>query len=124
MDNAEIETLNKWLKILSDPTRLHLLEKIIQGVRCNCELGADLFLAPNLISHHLAILKEAGLISSEHDINDARWIHYSVNTATMDEVKNLLGEFFSSDRIQVERTSCRPVKKNKANALAGVATNE
>jgi len=55
----------QWLKIICEPNRLMLLEKIIEGIHCNCELGQALQIAPNLISHHLSVLREAGLISAE-----------------------------------------------------------
>ena len=46
----------------------HLL---MEGVQCNCELGDGLQMAPNLISHHLRVLREAGLVDVERDIQDA-----------------------------------------------------
>jgi len=53
----ELTTFSRWLKVICEPNRLLLLEKIIEGVQCNCELGDALQMAPNLISHHLSVLR-------------------------------------------------------------------
>lgn len=124
MDTDEIKALNKWLKILADPTRLHLLDRIIDGVGCNCVLGSDLNLAPNLISHHLSVLRDAGLITAERDPEDARWIHYKVISSKMEDVRNAIAEFLSTNRIQEERPACGPSKQLKLKSSEGVIANE
>lgn len=106
--NDELATFNRWLKVICEPNRLLLLEKIIEGVQCNCELGDALQMAPNLISHHLSVLKEAGLIEAEHDPIDSRWIYYSINPKAMEELGSLFGDFFDKSRIQPRRLTCGP----------------
>jgi ArsR family transcriptional regulator, arsenate/arsenite/antimonite-responsive transcriptional repressor len=59
---TKISEMASLLKILSEPNRLRILEKIMEGVQCNCELGSALQMAPNLISHHLSVLRDAGVI--------------------------------------------------------------
>lgn len=98
----------QWLKIICEPNRLLLLEKIIEGIQCNCELGQALQIAPNLISHHLSVLREAGLITAERDPDDNRWIYYSINPKAMEEIGSLLGDFFDPSRIQPRRLTCGP----------------
>lgn len=104
----ELINLSRWFKVMGEPNRLLLLEKIIEGVQCNCELGFNLQMAPNLISHHLAVLKEAGLIEAERDLVDARWVYYSINPVAMKELGSLFGKFFDANRIQPRRLSCGP----------------
>lgn len=61
------ERLAARLKALGDPTRLHLLDVIVQQAQplCVCDL-TDLFeLSQPTISHHLRLLREAGLIETE-----------------------------------------------------------
>jgi ArsR family transcriptional regulator, arsenate/arsenite/antimonite-responsive transcriptional repressor len=48
---------------LADPARLAILERLGADVRCVCELKDELGLAPNLLSYHLRILREAGLVA-------------------------------------------------------------
>lgn len=47
---------------LGDPARIAILEQLRCGTRCACEMG-DLGMAPNLLSYHLRILREAGLVT-------------------------------------------------------------
>ncbi len=106
--NEKIADFTRWLKVICEPNRLLLLEKIIEGVQCNCELGGALQMAPNLISHHLSVLREAGLIEAERDPVDARWVYYSINPKAMEELRSLFGDFFDTSRIQPRRLSCGP----------------
>ena len=104
----QLTDLARWLKVLAEPNRLLLLEQIIEGVQCNCELGNALQMAPNLISHHLSVLREAGLVNVERDPNDARWVYYSVNLKVLEEFKQALDAFFDPDRVQPRRILCGP----------------
>lgn len=106
--NEQLIDFARWLKVICEPNRLLLLEKIIEGVQCNCELGDALQIAPNLISHHLGVLREAGLVDVERDPIDARWVYYSVNLQAMQELRQIFGAFFDPERIQPRRLSCGP----------------
>ncbi|MGV8049068.1 MAG: ArsR/SmtB family transcription factor [Anaerolineaceae bacterium] len=106
--NEQIADLGRWLKVIGEPNRLLLLEKIIQGIQCNCELGDALQMAPNLISHHLTVLREAGLIETERDPIDSRWVYYSVNPQAMEELRSLFGGFFDANRVQPRKLTCGP----------------
>ena len=63
------------LKALADPYRLQILEMLSPAVRCNCHLQDELDIAPNLLSYHLRVLREAGLIEGA---KRGRWIDYSL----------------------------------------------
>lgn len=106
--SEQISDLARKLKVICEPNRLLLLEKIIEGVQCNCELGDALQIAPNLISHHLSVLREAGLVNVERDISDSRWVYYSINQAALEELNTVLGSFFNQERIQPRRSTCGP----------------
>ena len=86
------------LKILADTNRLRILDTLLAGTQCNCDLGDRLNMAPNLISHHLGILKRSGLVHAEKDAEDARWIHYSVDRQALDELKMSLCGFLDAER--------------------------
>lgn len=96
------------LKVLSDPRRLEILDLLIDGVQCNCEIGDHLDMAPNLISHHISVLRKAGIVRAERDPIDARWIYYSVNETALAELASLFGAFFDPARIQPRRPDCGP----------------
>ena len=107
----KVETLSELsslLKIISEPNRLRILESIFQGVQCNCELGSELDIAPNLISHHISVLRDAGIIETERDPHDARWIYYSINAQKLEEFRALLNDFFDPNRIQPRQRTCGP----------------
>lgn len=101
-------SLARQLKVLAEPNRLRIVNLLMQGVQCNCELGDALGMAPNLISHHLRILREMGLVDVERDAVDARWVYYSINRATLAELAQTFGAFFDPARIQERSPVCGP----------------
>jgi ArsR family transcriptional regulator len=74
-DTISLEQRVELFKALADPNRLEILAILGRTVRCNCHLQDLLDLAPNLLSYHLKILREAGLIVGERR---GRWIDYSI----------------------------------------------
>ena len=104
VNDAELGEFTKQLKAICEPNRLLLLKKIIEGVQCNAELCEALQLAPNLVSHHLGILREAGLVDIEHDPADARWVYYTINIQAVENLKRNFGEFFDTRKIQPRRS--------------------
>ena len=78
-NETEIAEITAVLKALSDPNRLRIFAELMQGDSCNGELKDKLNLSSNLLSHHLRILNEAGLVNTERDRLDGRWIYYSVD---------------------------------------------
>ena len=105
---TDLNRLENWLRVLADPRRLLILDLIIQGVQCNCELGEALKMAPNMISHHLKALRAAGLVNVERDVVDARWVYYSVNKEALELLNAALGAFFNPARIRPRRLTCGP----------------
>lgn len=105
---TNLQTLANRLKILAEPKRLLILHLLMEGVQCNCELGDALQMAPNLISHHLRILREAGFVKVERDAFDARWVYYSLNQETLAELGETFGLFFDPARIKPRRLTCGP----------------
>ena len=96
------------LKVLADPTRLAILNLLMEGVQCNCYLGDRLGLTMNLISHHLKVLREAGLVNVERDPLDARWMYYSVNQEKAIELREQVSAFLDPRRIQPRLPTCGP----------------
>jgi ArsR family transcriptional regulator len=108
---TNLHSLADRLKVLAEPKRLLILHLLMEGVQCNCELGDALKLPPNLISHHLRMLREAGLINVERDAVDARWMYYSINSAALDELNETFGVFFDTTRIKPRLATCGPQNK-------------
>ena len=105
---TNLEILAERLRVLGEPKRALLFHLLMEGVQCNCELSDALDMPPNLISHHLRVLREAGLIDVERDPIDARWLYYSVNREALDGLNLAFGAFFTPERIKPRRLTCGP----------------
>ena len=53
------------LRALADPVRLAVVDELAREGACACDLRAQLKLSAPLLSHHLKVLREAGLIHCE-----------------------------------------------------------
>ena len=62
-------------RALGDETRLRILEHLVAGERSVSDLIVLVDVGQSLMSHHLRILREAGLVI---DRRDGRWIHYAI----------------------------------------------
>ncbi len=96
------------LKALSDPRRLKVFDMLMQGVQCNCEIAAQLGLSLSLVSHHLRILRQAGLVQRERDADDARWIYYSVDRQALTQLDQEMRHLLDVNRIQRRVPWCGP----------------
>jgi ArsR family transcriptional regulator len=71
----QAEQLSEDLQILAHPVRLQLLEILSrnEGRVCVCDLEAALPVKQPTVSHHLRLLREAGLIDCERQ---GLWVYY------------------------------------------------
>jgi ArsR family transcriptional regulator, arsenate/arsenite/antimonite-responsive transcriptional repressor len=110
---GELQQLAEQLKVVAEPNRLRILQTLMEGFQCNCELGDMLEMPPNLISHHLRVLRQAGLVEMERDQQDARWVYYSINIAAMQQLSAAFGAFFDAECVQPRRNTCGPNSAGK-----------
>ena len=96
---VDLNQLANWLKVLAEPNRLLIFHFLMEGVQCNCELGSGLQIAPNLISHHLRVLREAGLVDVERDSLDGRWMYYSINRKALEAINFAWGTFLTHSEL-------------------------
>lgn len=75
LDEAQAADVAKAFKALGDPVRLRLLSLITsaQGEICVCDLTGGFEVSGPTISHHLKILREAGLVDCERR---GTWVYY------------------------------------------------
>jgi ArsR family transcriptional regulator len=73
---------------LSDATRLAIIQCLMSGEHCVCELTNDLDAAQSRLSFHLRTLKDAGLVD---DRREGRWVYYALNRETLEELEGILG---------------------------------
>lgn len=83
------------MKALADPTRLTMVAALwkAESPVCICDFTADLELSQPTISHHMAKLKEAGLVESE---KDGIWIYYRLRHDLQPETRRLLSQLIAS----------------------------
>jgi len=75
-------------KALGDPVRLRLLSMIASTAEiCVCELTEAFDLSGATISHHLRVLREAGLVDCERR---GTWVYYWLRPAVLNQLGNLL----------------------------------
>ena len=70
-------------KALSDPTRREILRLLRDGAKTAGEIGGHFDMTGATISHHLSVLREAGLIS---DDRRGKYIYYELNLSVLDEI--------------------------------------
>lgn len=105
---ASLAALAAPLRLLADPTRLRILECLMGGVQCNCNLKEALGLPMNLISHHLKVLKESGLVRAERDPADSRWVYYEIEAKALDSLRRALWAALDPRRVRPRTTDCGP----------------
>ena len=76
LSNAEAEDLASVFRVLADPARLRLLSMIAAaGESCACDLVEPVGRSQPTVSHHLAALTEAGLLTRE---KRGRWVWFQI----------------------------------------------
>jgi ArsR family transcriptional regulator len=85
---ADHAAMARRFRALADEKRLQIVELLLEGERCVCELVAALQVAQPLLSFHLKTLKQAGLVL---DRRAGRWVHYRLNPRVFGEMGALLG---------------------------------
>ena len=75
--------VNIVFKALNDATRREILELLKDRDMTAGEIAEQFNISKPSISHHLDLLKQAGLVIAN---KDGQFIHYSINTTVMDEM--------------------------------------
>jgi DNA-binding transcriptional ArsR family regulator len=84
----------KVFNALSDPIRLEIIEFLRDGEKCVCEITPHLKLAQPLVSRHLKILKNAGLVKRR---KKGTWHMYSLTSPEVcDVIDNLTPELLDT----------------------------
>lgn len=79
------------LKALSDPVRLRLLSVVAShsgGEACVCDISVGITVGQPTVSHHLKVLRAAGLLDSERR---GSWVYYRVIPQVLQQLSTLLG---------------------------------
>lgn len=90
LDESAAEEMAPLLSALGDPVRLRIISMLAaapDGSACGCDLETPLGLSQPTVSHHLKILRRAGLVEGSRE---GRWIHYRVVPDRLAEIRQAL----------------------------------
>ena len=82
--------MNTVFKGLNDPTRREILELLQERDMTAGEIVEQFSISGPSISHHLDLLKQAGLVTAE---KSGQYIYYSLNTTVVDEIMKWFLQF-------------------------------
>jgi ArsR family transcriptional regulator len=77
------------LKALADPHRLRIIATLARAEDdvCVCDLNDDVDVSQPTVSHHLKLLKDAGLVTSERR---GTWVYYRLPAGARRRLQSLL----------------------------------
>src|SRR4249920_2092676 len=89
VERVEAERMAAVAKALGDPVRLQLVDALRKhaGKVCVCELVPLFDLSQPTVSHHLKVLRKAGIVESERQ---GLWAYYYVVPGSLEEVSEWL----------------------------------
>lgn len=85
IERVQAERMSTVAKALGDPIRMQLVDVLRKhaGKVCVCELVPLFDLSQSTVSHHLKVLRQAGIVGSERQ---GLWAYYYVNPEALEEV--------------------------------------
>ncbi|HEX6231696.1 MAG TPA: metalloregulator ArsR/SmtB family transcription factor [Jiangellaceae bacterium] len=88
MDDEAAESLAGMFKALADPARVKILSMLLNADEiCACDVSAGIGKTAGTTSHHLKLLREAGLIAGDRR---GTWIYYRVVPERLAAVRDAL----------------------------------
>ena len=95
VDTRWVDRTSELMKALADPTRLTMMASLWKAEEpiCICDFTAGLDLSQPTISHHMAKLKDAGLVESE---KRGIWVYYTLRSELPASTRKFLAELIPS----------------------------
>ncbi len=87
LDEKDIEFEAELFKAMADPCRLKILSLLREGELCACEIMIGVDRPQSSTSHHLSILKDAGLIKER---KDGRWSRFRLSEGAVIDMLNIV----------------------------------
>lgn len=81
--STDVELSAARFRALGDPTRLLVIRALADGPRCVCELRERIHVPGPLLSHHLRVLRDAGIVTATRR---GRWLDYTVEPHAIEEL--------------------------------------
>jgi len=96
----EISTV---FKAFCDDHRLHIIDLLVNGEFCACEILERIQISQSTLSHHMKILVEAQIV---HARKSGKWTYYALNSSGLEEAKTLLNQLFTPTSAMNPSCSC------------------
>lgn len=99
------EEYSKYIKALSDPKRLQIIDILSCGERCACDILEHFDFSQPTLSHHMKVLMESGLVNLR---KEKLWSYYSLNLMQCNKILLFLMNLFTDteDCICKDKTKC------------------
>ena len=82
--------ISEFLKVIAEPNRLKILCLLQKQEMCVCDIWEYMKLSQNLVSHHLKVLKDFGLVETK---KEGTKVNYRLNIKNFNKYKKLLTHF-------------------------------
>jgi ArsR family transcriptional regulator len=82
-DSTDVELIAARFRALGDTTRLLVIDALAEGPLCVCDLRDHIHVAGPLLSHHLRVLRDAGIVTAARR---GRWVDYTLEPETLTEL--------------------------------------
>jgi DNA-binding transcriptional ArsR family regulator len=102
----QLGTLPQLLKVLADPSRLRIVGYLTQRELCVCDLEQLLGTSQSMTSHHVGILRRAGLLLQRREERDIRWVYYRLNPEAIESLKEQFGALLDLSRFDGTPAHC------------------
>jgi ArsR family transcriptional regulator, arsenate/arsenite/antimonite-responsive transcriptional repressor len=87
------------LQALADPTRLGIVRQLASEASvCACDLTACCDLSQPTVSHHLRVLREAGIVEGERR---GTWVYYSLRSDALARLERIVGGLLPAESAPV-----------------------
>jgi ArsR family transcriptional regulator len=120
METIAMRELEQYFKALADSTRLRILNLLLQGELCVCDVQYVLDISQPNVSRHLAYLKNSGLVQ---DRRDGYRIFYRLADPDL-ETKKLLYDFLRQSFLQQAQLKDDTARLKEAISAGACALSE
>ncbi|MBM7615088.1 ArsR/SmtB family transcription factor [Alkaliphilus hydrothermalis] len=101
-----IKELVDIFKALSDENRIKIVQMLVGGELCACDIQEHFQLTQPTISHHMKVLMQSGLVEGE---KRGKWMFYCINDLRINELKAFIDgvtkKGFEDDQTMIDRIS-------------------
>lgn len=100
---GEANELREALQVISGERRFTVLQLLMRGEHCVCEIVSTLSLPQPLVSYHMKALAKAGLVSCR---KHGRWAYYSINKERLAWLNEAFAAHFGVELVSDARVEC------------------